>query len=54
MTGSATSGDLAMIARDAVAAIDDAQLRVLEAQDHMAPQTAPELVARELDAIVRA
>lgn len=30
-----------------------AQLRVLESQDHMAPQAAPELVASELVAIVQ-
>lgn len=53
MTGSATSADLAAIARDAVASIDDAQLRVLAAQDHMAPQAAPDLVAGELTAILQ-
>ena len=53
MTGSQTSHDLAAIARDAVTAIEGAQLRVLESQDHMAPQAAPELVASNLVAIVQ-
>jgi pimeloyl-ACP methyl ester carboxylesterase len=52
MTGSHTSDDLAAIARDAVVAIDNAQLRVLQSQGHMAPQTAPDLMARELTTLI--
>lgn len=53
MTGSLTSDDLAAIAREAVTAIDGARLHVLESQDHIAPQTAPELVAEHLVAIMQ-
>lgn len=48
MTGSATTRDLAAIAHSAVAAIDGAQLCVLEGQDHMAPRSAPDVVADQL------
>lgn len=45
MTGSATTDDLAAIARSAVRAIDGAQLLVLGGHDHMAPRFAPDVVA---------
>lgn len=53
MTGSATTGELGAIARAAVAAIDGAQLQVLEGQDHMAHRTAPQLVAEALSSFLR-
>jgi pimeloyl-ACP methyl ester carboxylesterase len=53
MTGSATTHDLAAIARNAVAAIDGAQLRVLEGHDHMAPRSAPDVVANHLIALLQ-
>ncbi len=52
MTGSATTDELATIARDAVAAIDGAQLDVLEGHDHMAPRSASAVVAARLTALV--
>ncbi len=53
MTGSATTRDLAAIARTAVAAIDGARLRVLDGHDHMAPRSSPTVVANELIAALR-
>lgn len=54
MAGSATTNDLAAIARTAVSAIDGAQLLVLDGQDHMAPKFAPDAVAEQLVAFVHA
>lgn len=52
MTGSATTDDLAAIAREAASAIDGARLHVLEGQDHMAPRSAPDVVAEHLLAVL--
>lgn len=48
LAGSETTDELAAIARDAAAAIDGSQLRVLDGHDHMAPRSAPEVVAAQL------
>lgn len=53
MTGSETTDDMAAIARSAVAAIEGAQLCVLDGYDHMAPRAAPDVVAAQLIAFLR-